>query len=447
MRARLGRIIDISRLLTRLNRSSPTGIDRVEFAYVQHYANKYKSGIVRFFITTPLISGRISPFFARHVARVSLERWSLEDEVRSNRNFAHLMKALALPVGEAPVPIPKKIIEPRAGIMDWGTGALVVNAYYEAALSSIFQRRRQIEIQRKSWYLHISHLNLHEARRLAWIRRDGGQALFMIHDLLPISHPEFYSAEEAGRHRRRIETIARLGSLVIFNSSATKAAWDDYLRDKRLPNPPGEIVPLGVDPVFSETAAPDHAPNAAPYFLAMGTIAARKNLTFLLHTWREWVRRSEKPRARLVIVGRRAAPGESALDLLDRCPVLASTVIEISEMADRRVAHLLKGSRALLAPSLVEGFGLPVVEALAAGVPVIASNIQAHREAGGRAAEYLDPLDGRAWMQAFEDFSDRSSPRRQAALVRIAAQKLRSWDDHIGTVENLLRDREATIGE
>jgi glycosyltransferase involved in cell wall biosynthesis len=181
-------------------------------------------------------------------------------------------------------------------------------------------------------------------------------------------------------------------------------------------------------------------PGDVPYFVAVGTIESKKNLPFLLHVWRDWVRNSERPKARLVIVGRRRSSTEGAVDLLDRCPALESTVVEVSDLADVRVARLLRGARALLAPSLLEGFGLPVAEALGLGVPVIASDIEAHREAGGSAAEYLNPLDGRAWSKALDDYTDSSSPRLQAALARATAYKPSGWEDHIQSVEVLLRE-------
>ncbi len=126
----------------------------------------------------------------------------------------------------------------------------------------------------------------------------------------------------------------------------------------------------------------------------VGTIEPRKNLLQLLTVWHRWTQEGRSPRARLIVVGRRGWENENILELLDRSKGLAPSVIEVASLGDARMVALLKGATALLAPSFVEGYGLPIAEALALGTPVIASDTDAHREAGGAFADYLDPLDG-----------------------------------------------------
>jgi glycosyltransferase involved in cell wall biosynthesis len=88
-------------------------------------------------------------------------------------------------------------------------------------------------------------------------------------------------------------------------------------------------------------------------------------------------------------------------------------------------------------PSFAEGFGLPVVEALAQGVPAICSDLPALRESGSGVPDYLDPSDAAAWLAAILDYTD-DSPRRRTQLARLAQWCAPRWDDHFAIVDELL---------
>ena len=84
-------------------------------------------------------------------------------------------------------------------------------------------------------------------------------------------------------------------------------------------------------------------------------------------------------------------------------------------MSDAGLASLVRGATAVVAPSSVEGFGLPVAEALSLGVPVIASDIPAHREVGSHRATFIDPIDGLTWVRTVRDFVEAGSQQRAKA--------------------------------
>ena len=236
-----------------------------------------------------------------------------------------------------------------------------------------------------------------------------------------------------------METVACQADLVVFNSGATQSVWNDFVSSNNLPRPQGVVVPLGIESTFLKFGTQLHS--AVPYFVVVGTLESRKNLTFLLHVWKTWIQSSPNPRARLVIIGRRGRHSENATDLIDRSRVLGPSVVEVGELDDEGLAILMRGARALLAPSLIEGFGLPIAEALALRVPVIASNIAAHREVGVDCAEYLDPLDGPAWFRALEDYAEPLSTRRDAMLQAAFGYRSVTWDEHLRRVEDVLKVR------
>jgi glycosyltransferase involved in cell wall biosynthesis len=192
------------------------------------------------------------------------------------------------------------------------------------------------------------------------------------------------------------------------------------------------VAPLGVEPRFQHRQG-EEAPSsdARPYFLCIGTIEPRKNHLLLLQVWRAMAERLPADQMpRLILLGRRGWENENVVDMLERSTALRGIVVEEGRVGDARLSALLANARALLMPSFAEGFGLPVAEALAAGVPVIASDIPVLRETGGDVPEYLDPLDGPAWIRAIGDYALGDSPRRAAQLQRMGSWKAPGWDEH-----------------
>ncbi|PZQ47225.1 MAG: glycosyltransferase family 1 protein, partial [Phenylobacterium zucineum] len=152
---------------------------------------------------------------------------------------------------------------------------------------------------------------------------------------------------------------------------------------------------------------------------------ARKNLAFLLTVWRRLQERMGDAAPQLVLIGRYGWENEAVLDHLQRSPALRGLVHQASDLPDSALAGLVGGARALLAPSSVEGFDLPAVEASALGVPVIASDIPAHRELVPN-AHLVDPLDGLGWLEALERAA-RRSPKAPAYAAP-------TWDSHFARV-------------
>jgi glycosyltransferase involved in cell wall biosynthesis len=287
-------------------------------------------------------------------------------------------------------------------------------------------------------YLNVSHHPLAETEAVARLLARTGAALVpLVHDLIPLDWPEYVGAAETARHRRRLATIAAHASAVVANSAATGEA----LRPLLPPGLPLLAAPLGVVPRRAIPLPPALA-TGAPYFLCLGTIEPRKNHLMLLHLWRQLVVATPagQPVPRLVIVGDRGWENEQVVDLLDRCARLRPHVLELGRVSDGLVAALMDDAQALLMPSFIEGFGLPVAEALARGTPVLCSDIPAHREIAGPVAEYLDPLNTMAWLRAVQHYAAPGAPRRQAQLRRLAGWEAPGWPAHIDAVLRFLEE-------
>lgn len=382
-------ILDLSRLLSRVLRPTPTGIDRVEMAYA---------------VGLTALAGDRLGFAAHH----------------PSGHYGHL------PARD----VRAFLAHTQARWEDRGHGETAARTRAQALHWLWRLRPRAVRRpERGRVLLHVSPNALDRPGRIATrIARERGKLICMVHDLIPLTHPEFARPGGAARHHARMTTLARHASGIIANSKATQAALLDRYGDT-LGETPVRALPLGVTPA---RAAPPAA-GRHPYFVALGTIEPRKNHLLLLSVWRSLVERLGADHVpHLHLIGRRGWENEQVLDLLERCTALRPVVFEQDRLPDRALHALIADARALLMPSFAEGFGLPIAEALAAGVPVIASDLPAHREAGGAVPDYLDPLDGLAWRSAVLGYAGDADPRRPEQLKRLSTWAPPSWDAHLG---------------
>jgi glycosyltransferase involved in cell wall biosynthesis len=386
-------ILDISRLLTVAHNAAPTGIDRVELAYARRFALDPQANCT-FVAEIPLLGYGTVPRKSVVDLVTALEAaWS---HGGGSAAPAARRARLALPFGRAALSETLRSPAPKA-------------------------------------FLLVSHRALERPGRINALRRHGCHFVPLIHDLIPLLHPEFARPGHAEKHRRRIGTTAVMADAIVVNSAATGAELLPWLAGRPTP-PPIAVAPLGVSP--PRVDAPPVA--LRPYFVALGTIEPRKNHLLLLNIWRQFAASMGSAAPRLVVVGRRGWENENVLDMFERCAAIDGLVRETGALPDHEVASLLRGARALLFPSFAEGFGLPLAEALALGVPAIASDLPALREVGGVVPDYIDPLDGAGWRSTVLDYARPDSPCRRAQLHRLQHWAPPGWAEHFEIVDRLL---------
>ncbi len=221
-----------------------------------------------------------------------------------------------------------------------------------------------------------------------------------VHDLAYLHLPA-HVAPGAEALRHLVPRALRGAAAVVTVSAATR----DDLRSA-YPWLDVEVVPvpLGVDPWWSRAPEGGHpAPGTAHHLVVVGTREPRKNLGLLVRAHRR-AREQEPGVPRLVLAGRRGW-GED----LDGERADARHVDMVEDADDRALRELVRTATALCAPSLREGFSLTVLEAMAAGTPVLASDIPAHRELMGGTGTLLPVADADAWSQAFTALGRRTT--------------------------------------
>lgn len=383
-------ILDLSRLLSRLLHPAPTGVDRVEMAYARTLHRMIPDRL-RFGAVHPSgVYGRIPNAAVQRFLDQTEERWDRCGAKESKKDAWRI--ALDHAWALRPRPVPR------------GQTARIL--------------------------LQSSPHHLHQEKVVSGkLARERARFICLVHDLIPISHPEYARPNGSELHTRRIATLAAHANGLLTNSAATLESLLGRA-EPRLLDRPVRVARLGID-AGQRPVTPKAWPGNG-YFICLGTIEPRKNHLLLLNVWRSLVDALGPHHCpQLLLVGRRGWENENVIDMLERCDQLKGVVHELSRLPDQDVRSLLHGARALLMPSFAEGFGLPITEALTEGVPVIASDLPAHREAGGIVPDYCDPIDGVAWRNAVLDYYAPASQRRRAQCARLSTWQPVTWESHI----------------
>jgi glycosyltransferase involved in cell wall biosynthesis len=235
-----------------------------------------------------------------------------------------------------------------------------------------------------------------------------------------------------------MHTALKHASGLIMNSQATLDSLAAEADRAGLNMPPTVIARLASGVTKTAQRASTLRPLQTPYFVMLGTIEPRKNHWFILHVWRRLVEQLGAAAPKLVVIGRRGWECENVIDMLERCQSLKGVVIEEAHCSDEQLHGYLQHAQALLFPSFVEGYGMPLAEALALKVPVIASDLDVFHEIADDIPDYLDPLDGPGWIARIQAYAQPDSAERHAQLHRIERFREPTWAEHFEHVDAFL---------
>jgi glycosyltransferase involved in cell wall biosynthesis len=372
-------LIDVSRLVWRSWEGKlPTGIDRVCLAYLEHFKERSRAVVQRGRLRLILPAGPSRRLFemildGQNVSRLTWIKLTLE----------------LLPVS-------------------WGS---------RAPPGSI--------------YVNVGHTGLDNPTLAEWIVTNRLRAIFMVHDLIPLTHPQFCRDGEDRKHARRMETVLASAAGIIANSIATRVELEKFAASRNLQIPSTIASPIaGHQPRL----ALDWKPSKRPYFVTLGTIEGRKNHQLLLRLWHSLVSDMGELAPELLIIGQRGWKADDVFRQLDDLGPLKGHVRELNGCDDLELTKLVSGARALLMPSIVEGFGLPVIEAFQLSVPVVASDLAVYREIAGETPAYVDPYDVSGWEAVVRDLLD-DGEERQRQLRAIPLYQPPTWEGHFRKVE------------
>ncbi|MEM1267951.1 MAG: glycosyltransferase family 1 protein [Pseudomonadota bacterium] len=388
-----GILIDISRTLSRLGAGEPTGVDRVERAYIDWALAR--------------------PEPCHFLARVPGGHILLDAE-----GMTALLQG----------PLAHDIFSRVAPWRDPGRRRAEATGRRRARAWLPGNRLRGLSrhLPAGCIALNVGHSN-QRAEVYGALRTAGAsQVVTLIHDVIPLDYPEYTRPDTVARFARNLRAAGEGSDLLIYNSDYTAERTAARLRA-------WGIERMGVTAHLGLTPAPPiaRAAGEAAEFVMLGTIEPRKNHLLPLSIWRQFHDAPPPLPPHLHIIGRVGWENEQVLDILSRAPFMGQTVFQHGFLDDAALTHRLARARALLFPSFVEGFGLPLLEARALGLPVLASDIPPFREIADGHVTLLDPTDGPAWKRAILDLTTGSVHGEQRGT---GMAELPSWDAHFAQI-------------
>lgn len=281
-------------------------------------------------------------------------------------------------------------------------------------------------------------LQLHRLRLQVFHYQYTGPLLRMcpevvtIHDVSFEQHPEFFSSVDCLRLRLTVRWAAKSAGRILTVSEFSKS---EIVRLLKVPEEKVKVIYNGVGPEFraigDQSAVRERLNRYGirkPYLLAVGNICLRKNQLSLVRGFARWSTRKERSAYRLVLVGKEDGTVKSLQTEVARLGLDPGRLALLGFVAEADLPYLYGGAELLVNTSLYEGFGLPVVEAMACGTPVIASRSSCFPEIAGDAARYVDPQDPDKIADAIEEVIG-NKPLREGLVQRgLGRAQSYSWD-------------------
>jgi glycosyltransferase involved in cell wall biosynthesis len=420
-------VFDVTHLVSRLTELASTGIDRIDLAYATHFTGlgTMAAGLHYGFWRPHLFSVDQ----AREVVDLSGSRWTPAPGGARETTFPAILRWLAAPPH-------RHLPKPSGRARD------TLDRRLERSRKRCRARildNRSLSVPDRAIYLNIAQHWFEHPIFFRWLkRRDDLCNVFMLHDLLSLDYPEYFPAANLDIFRRRLATALHHASAFIVSTHAVKRRLERELTRQGSRQRPIHVQPFpspleGMGPARADPSWRGH-----PYFVMLATVEPRKNHLLLLHAWRELV--TQDPKApRLVMVGARGWENEQVADILDRSAALRAHILEIRDLASSDLVDLLRGARALLMPSFDEGYGLPLVEALSTGTPVVVSDIPVFREVTQGRATFLSPLNGKAWGESIRRLADDENDA-QAKLAEARHFEPPTWSNYFTALDSFLTE-------
>jgi glycosyltransferase involved in cell wall biosynthesis len=271
--------------------------------------------------------------------------------------------------------------------------------------------------------------------------KHGLKIITCCYDLIPVLFPQYCVGDVASRFKEYFNMLTWGSAAVLCISKQTQNDYLALCSQLGAPERPTCILPLGdnVPSGNGDISPAIEAVLAEPFILFVSTIERRKNHEVLYRAYHLLCQLGHKHLLpKLVFVG---MPGWGVGDLLkdiELDPLTQGLIIQLNHVNDGELGELYKKALFCVYPSLYEGWGLPVGEALAVGKAVLASNQGSLPEVGGNLVKYLDPWNSKSWADAILEWVTSPSAIQQMERKVVEQYEVRSWAAAAKSVEQLI---------
>lgn len=306
---------------------------------------------------------------------------------------------------------PKQAKHPQAQTWRTQPNVSIITPDFATSIQGSMWRSLRMGNQIQAENIQVFHGLSHELPYN--IDKANCKKIVTIHDLIFLRYPEAYSWFDRQMHLLKVKHACKHADVIIAISQQTKQDLIEFLH---VPAEKIQVVYQTCHAQFRQLSIenkktpPDFL--TTPYILYVGSLAFRKNVTTLIQAF-EIVCQTYKEPISLVIVGK--GPLKQALEKEAHQRNIAHKVHFLDSITDEALPQLYQSAKAFVYPSLFEGFGIPIIEALYAGVPVVTGNNSCFEEAGGKGAIYVNQTQATAIAEGI--FQILTSPSFSQQLV------------------------------
>jgi glycosyltransferase involved in cell wall biosynthesis len=259
--------------------------------------------------------------------------------------------------------------------------------------------------------------------------------LITVHDLIPIKYPHLFTAGIRRQFSRILSSVDIDKDWIVCNSENTRSDLLDYFKDKLDSQrvfvsyfaAANHFHPIQDASTINDTKAQLGIPVDQPYLLSLGAIEPRKNLPFLIKCFSKIIQEQKDLDVNLVLVGPKGWRDKEIFKAALSLPALQDRIYFTGFVPDSNLSALYSGALAFVYPSLYEGFGLPPLEAMQCGAPVITSNSSSLPEVVGNAGIMVNPADEDALCDALVKVSQSGRLREELSINGLNRAQQFSW--------------------